>query len=188
MNVEIKPDLVLCLHFNAEGWGGPIALNPQLVPTRITLHVLVNGCYSARASCISDDDTRCHDLLAQAAQSAPTPRKLAISPKRVAGTRSPRPTSLPPYRIHHGSNAIRQTGTSPYVWTRNLLANRLYECPTVYLEPYVMNSPGVFARVQAGDYDGEREVAGARRPSIFREYADSVAAGVRAHFQRGAGR
>jgi hypothetical protein len=58
------------------------------------------------------------------------------------------------------------------------VATRLYQCPVVYFEPYVMNNSDVFARVQAGDYDGMRLINGVERPSIFREYVDSVAKGL----------
>jgi hypothetical protein len=64
------------------------------------------------------------------------------------------------------------------VYARNLLATRLYRCPVVYCEPYVMNSKDVFARIQAGDYEGTRNINGVERKSIFREYADSVAEGL----------
>ena len=86
--------------------------------------------------------------------------------------------ALPP-RIYTRDTA-RRPGPSPYVWARNLLANRLYRCPVVFLEAYTMNSREVWERIQAGDYEGEREVAGSRRASIFREYAEAVAEGVRA--------
>ncbi|MGZ5536932.1 MAG: hypothetical protein ACXWG0_00230, partial [Chthoniobacterales bacterium] len=57
-------------------------------------------------------------------------------------------------------------------------ATRLYQCPVVYFEPYVMNSDEVFWRVQEGDYEGIRNVNGTDRPSIFREYADGVFDGL----------
>jgi hypothetical protein len=41
-----------------------------------------------------------------------------------------------------------------------------------------MNSKDVFARIQAGDYEGTRNVNGIERKSIFSEYADSVADGL----------
>ena len=47
-----------------------------------------------------------------------------------------------------------------------------------------MNSRPVFVRVKAGDYEGERLVAGKKKPSIYREYADSVADGVIAYFEK----
>ncbi len=90
-------------------------------------------------------------------------------------------TGLPPFQ-YKGPNA-EHIGNSPYIWARNLLANRLYECPVVYIEPYVMNSPEVFARVQAGDYEGTRPFGGVERKSIFREYADAVADGLAAYYQ-----
>jgi len=41
-----------------------------------------------------------------------------------------------------------------------------------------MNSKDVFARIQAGDYEGVRNITGVERKSIFREYADGVADGL----------
>ena len=41
-----------------------------------------------------------------------------------------------------------------------------------------MNSNDVFARIQAGDDEGTRNISGVERKSIFREYADSVADGL----------
>ena len=68
------------------------------------------------------------------------------------------------------------------MWARNLLANRLYQAPVVFLEPYVMNSEPVWERVQAGDYDGEFPIAGEPRRSLYREYADAVVAGLRDYY------
>src|SRR5256885_4782627 len=42
VNSKLHPDLVLCLHFNAEGWGDPA--NPTLIDNN-HLHLLVNGSY-----------------------------------------------------------------------------------------------------------------------------------------------
>ncbi len=85
-------------------------------------------------------------------------------------------TGLPPYE--YVTDNVTKIGTSGYVYARNLMATRLYACPVVYLEPYVMNSREVFARVQAGDYEGARKIEGKERPSIFREYADGVVDGL----------
>jgi hypothetical protein len=62
------------------------------------------------------------------------------------------------------------------------LANRLYQTPVIYLEPYVMNSELVWERIQAGDYEGEINLGGKPRRSIFREYADAVAEGLRVYY------
>ena len=46
-----------------------------------------------------------------------------------------------------------------------------------------MNSPEVFARVQAGDYEGTRDFGGVPRVSLVREYADAVADGLAAYYR-----
>jgi len=89
---------------------------------------------------------------------------------------------LPPYQ-YPTTLTTTKVGTSGYVYARNLLATRIYRCPVVYCEPYVMNSNDAFARIQAGDYEGMRNVNGMERKSIFREYADSVANGLVEYYQ-----
>jgi len=174
VNDTLKPDLVLCLHFNAEEWGN--ANRPEFSP-RNHVHVLVNGCYSAAE--VRLDDVR-HDLLARLLSGVTAPEQALAD--RVA-TAFARRAALPPL-VYTGPNACRVNG-NPYVWARNLLANRLYRCPVVFLEPYVMNNREVWERVQAGDYDGERVVAETLRPSIFREYAEAVAEGVAQYYRAG---
>ena len=171
VNHEIRPDVVLALHFNAAPWTDD---GKQILSGENHLHVLVNGAYSAIE--LSRDDVRyemLHKLL-----SLTSGEEIALAEAIAEGLA--RATGLPPY-IYPGSNAHR-VGKNPYVWTRNLLANRLYQCPVIYLEPYVANSREVFARIQAGDYKGTRIVAGAERISIFREYASGVVAGLLAYY------
>lgn len=173
VNTKLQPDLVLCLHFNATGWGDP--QRPAFVPHN-HLHVLVNGCYSAAE--LRFDDQR-WDMLVKLLnrsydEELPASEHLATALAAAA--------KLPPYEYTTG-NAVR-TGGNAYVWARNLLANRLYHAPVAFLEPYVMNSELVWMRVQAGDYDGEIPLAGEPRRSIYREYADAVAEGLRAHYTR----
>jgi N-acetylmuramoyl-L-alanine amidase len=173
VNDRLKPDLVLCLHFNAEAWGDPAA--PTLVQEN-HLHLLVNGSYLPVE--LELDDQRfemLHKLLSRA-----YPEELGLAESIAAAMA--KATGLPPY--HYKTDNVTPVGTSGYVYARNLMATRLYRCPTVYLEPYVMNSSEVFDRVQAGDYKGRRSVAGKNRASIFREYADAVAEGVLAYFKK----
>jgi hypothetical protein len=99
-------------------------------------------------------------------------RPLAAHMARVNG--------LPPY-TYHGNNATR-AGDSRYIWQRNLRANRLFHAPTIFLEPYIMNSRLDYQRIQMGDYTGVRNVGGKLRKSIFREYADSVAQGLAIYY------
>ncbi len=173
VNNRLRPDLVLCLHFNAEPWGDPA--KPQLVDKN-HLHLLVNGCYLA--SELEFDDERFEML--QRLLSRTYPEEITIAEKLAEALA--KKMQLPPYE-YTKDNAIR-AGMSGYVWARNLLATRLYECPTVYLEPYVMNSRDVFARVQAGDYEGMRKINGRPQPSIFREYADSVIEGLLEYYKQ----
>src|SRR5438128_11458864 len=42
VNTKLHPDLVLCLHFNAEGWGDPRSLN---LVDQNHVHLIVNGTY-----------------------------------------------------------------------------------------------------------------------------------------------
>ena len=97
-----------------------------------------------------------------------------------------RETGLPAYQ-YPTTNSTTKVGLSGYVYARNLLATRLYRCPVIYCEPYVMNSKDVFARIQAGDYEGMRPINGVERKSIFREYADSVANGLVEYYSKARG-
>ncbi len=173
VNTELHPDLTLCLHFNAEAWGDP--KRPQFVP-RNHLHVLLNGCYSA--SELRHDDVRFEMLMKLLSRSF-AEEAAAAEPVAAALARD---AKLPPFFYNTG-NAIR-VGGGGYLWARNLLANRLYRTPVIFLEPYVMNSELVWARVQMGDYEGENVVGSESRKSIFREYADAVADGLREYYTR----
>jgi hypothetical protein len=168
VNTTLHRDLVLCLHFNAEGWGDP---NRPTLTDKNHLHLLVNGAYLQDELELDDERFEMIRRLLSRAYDEELP--LADT---IAGTMA-RETGLPPYEYPTTNNATK-VGTSGYVYARNLLATRLYRCPVVYCEPYVMNSNDAFARIQAGDYDGIRSVNGVDRKSIFREYADSVVDGL----------
>ncbi len=166
-NRSLHPDMVLCLHFNAESWGNPV--RPSLVRGN-HLHVLVNGCCGAGE--IALDDVR-FEMLLKLLQRCYY-EEVAIASKVADGLSAA--TGLRAF-VYGGKNA-KPVNANPYVWTRNLLANRVYRCPVVFLEPYVMNNRETYKRVQEGDYPGIREVAGEVRFSIYREYAAGVVAGV----------
>jgi N-acetylmuramoyl-L-alanine amidase len=172
VNEEVRPDLVVCLHLNAEDWQDP--QNPKLLP-RNHLHALINGCYGARE--LEWDDVRSemleHLFSRTHAESLPLTESVVDALAEGSG--------LPPF-TYFSSNA-RRIGESPYVYTRNLLANRLYRAPVVFLEPYVMNSEPVWKRVQMGDYSGQREVFQVRQASLVREYAGAVAEGLARYYR-----
>jgi len=177
VNFKLHPDLVLCLHFNAEGWGDPN--NPSLTDAN-HLHLLVNGSYLAEE--LEFDDERFEMIRRLLSRAYDEELQLADTIALAMA----RDTGLPPYE-YPTTNTTTKVGTGGYVYARNLLATRLYRCPVVYCEPYVMNSKDVFARIQAGDYKGMRNVNGVERKSIFREYADSVVEGLVDYYSKARG-
>lgn len=175
VNQVLKPDLVLCLHFNAESWGNPA--KPTLVP-RHHFHVLVNGAYTDSEIALADQRFQAVRKIVEGIHSEEAALAAAVSERFVRETR------LPPFLYEIDSKRAVNIGNNPYVWARNLLANRLYQCPVVFLEPYVMNSTLDYPRIQAGDYEGLREIDGKSQPSIFREYADALARGLADYYAK----
>jgi N-acetylmuramoyl-L-alanine amidase len=167
VNTRLHPDLVLCLHFNAEAWGDE--RNPTFIDKN-HLHLLVNGAYLEPE--LASDDERFEMLRRLLSRTYDEEIRIADT---VAATMAKK-MQLPPYQ--YTTENVTRVGTSGYVYARNLVATRLYRCPVVYFEPYVMNNSEVFARVQAGDYDGTRPINGVERPSIYREYVESVVDGL----------
>ena len=167
VNERIRPDLVVCLHFNAEEWGNP---NRPTLTEANHLHLLLSGSMS-RGELLHEDER--FTMLVKLLEGT---HREELGASEAVARRLAAATGLPPY-VYHGAKAL-PASSNPYLWIRNLLANRLFECPVVYCEPYVMNSRDVFERIQMGDYEGLRTIGGIRRPSIYREYAEAVAQGL----------
>ena len=172
VNNRLRPDVVVALHFNAEAWGDPKA--PALTDKN-HFHVLVNGSYLPPE--LEFDDERFE--MVRRLLSRSYAEEITLAEKLANGFAAR--THLPPYE--YLTDNVMKVGTSGFVYARNLIATRLYQCPVVYLEPYVMNSKEGYERIQAGDYEGMRTIAGKERPSIFREYADAVTDGLIAHYR-----
>jgi N-acetylmuramoyl-L-alanine amidase len=168
VNFKLHPDLVLCLHLNAEGWGDP---NSPMLLDANHLHLLVNGSYLQEE--LEFDDERFEMIRRLLSRAYDQELPLAD----VVATAMAKEMQLPPYQYPTPLTTTK-VSTSGYVYARNLLATRIYRCPVVYCEPYVMNSNDAFARIQAGDYEGMRTVNGVERKSIFREYAEGVVDGL----------
>src|ERR1700730_14887613 len=94
-------------------------------------------------------------------------------------------TGLPPYR--YTSPNAKSMGSSGDVWARNLLANRLYECPVILIEAYVMNSEEFFARFQAGEYEGLRNFGVVLPQNSYQEYVEGVVDGLKTYFRSARG-
>jgi N-acetylmuramoyl-L-alanine amidase len=177
VNTKLHPDLVVCLHLNAEVWGDPE--NPTLVDTN-HLHLLVNGSYLQDELALDDERFEMIRRLLSRVYDEELPIADSVA------TSMAKATGLPAFQ-YPTTLTTTKVGTSGYVYARNLLATRLYRCPVVYCEPYVMNSKDGYARIEAGDYEGTKEINGVQRPSIFREYADSVTEGLREYYSKARG-
>jgi N-acetylmuramoyl-L-alanine amidase len=171
VNQQLKPDLVLCLHFNAMDWGA--AETPRFSPVN-HLHVLVNGCYAPVE--LEQQDVRFEMFLrlfnGVHREEVPVATAVAESMARATG--------LPPY-VYTTPNA-KKAGGSAYVYARNLLANRLYQCPVVYLEPYVMNHEETYRRLLLGHFIGRTLVAGRLQTSAIEDYVNGVVSGLLAYY------
>lgn len=174
VNHLIRLDLVLCLHFNAEAWGNPAS--PTLVDGT-HFHILLNGAYTDSEVALADQRFAMLKKLLQRTheEEATVGATVADVFAEVSG--------LPPFTYPPNAPNARQVGGHPFLWARNLLANRLYDCPVIYMEPYVMNSIQDYARIQAGDYEGLREIHGEMVPSIYREYVVGMVSGLIQHFE-----
>lgn len=172
VNLQIKPDLVLCLHFNAEAWGS--SDSPQFSPLN-HLHVLVNGCYTPVE--LEQQDVRFEMLtrLFNKVHEEEIPLATAVAEGMA------RSTGLPAY-VYTTPNA-RRAGTNPYVYARNLLANRLYQCPVVYLEPFVMNHEETYRRLLMGHYVGRTLIGGRLQSSAMEDYVKGVVQGLVTYYQ-----
>ena len=166
LNGKIKPDLTICLHFNAVEWDDC----HNLVDDN-RLVVFVHGNYLA--SELKDDDQKLRLFSKFLERSHP----VELAAAEAIATALASATKLPPVDYGPGSGSVR-AGGNPYVFARNLAASRLVNGPVVFLEPYYMNNRIVYQRIQLGDYEGARDVAGVAMRSIFREYADAVADGL----------
>ncbi len=172
VNETIKPDLVVCLHFNAEAWGNPA--KPQLVDAN-HFHVLTNGCYAPSEIALNDQRLELLHKLFQGSAEEEVAMSTAVAKRFTSAN------PLPAYE--YNKPIARRVNGNPYVWARNLLASRIYQCPVVYMEPHVMNNVETFARVQAGIYPGKRKILGKEVENIFAEYADAVALGLADYFR-----
>ncbi len=125
---EIQPDLVLCLHLNAAPWPNP---ERKSLVDRNDYHVLVNGCYMGGE--LAFDDQRFEMIRRLLSRWDETERVWAEN-LAVAFAET---TGLPDF-AYSGPNALKIGGVDG-VWARNLLANRIFEAPVVFLENYVAN-------------------------------------------------
>ena len=175
VNLAFRPDLVLCLHYNAESWADPS--NPTLT-ARNHYHVLLHGALTKGE--LAHDDER-FEMLVKILQRSHDEEK-AVGAYIAQGLAHY--TGLPAY--HYSPNSSRAVEIKvdgvEGLWARNLLANRIYQSPVIFLEPYVMNNQEVFDRVQLGNYEGKKMINGTLKKSIYQEYAEAVTEALKAYY------
>ncbi len=164
INQSIKPDLVICIHLNAAPWA-----NPELkeLVERNDHHMLINGCYMGGE--LAYDDQRFEMIWRLLNRWSVIEQHLAES----LSLSFSEITSMPVFS-YKGPNALK-VGNVPGVWARNLLANRLYHRPVVFLEPYVVNSLSTYPRIQAW-------ISGGPEESLISEYTAAVILGLKNYF------
>lgn len=172
LNETFHPDLAVVLHFNAVPWGRRPSFR-----TGNHLHLLINGCYSKYE--MAEDDSRFQMLRRLLERNFY--HELAMC-KEVEKSMVEE-TKLPPFRGYRASTG-RAIGGSQYTFIRNLLGNRAFMCPVVFLEPYCMNDKSVYYRIQAGEYEGTKKMGGVYKKNIFQEYADGVTGGLISYFHK----
>ena len=166
INNRIRPDLAICLHFNAAPWGS--RSNPKLVEEN-HLHLLVGGHYQKAEIEIPEQRM---NLVRRALEGTSLEEESLA--KAVASDLSAT-TRLPPFNYGAGSKIASPVEGSPYVWKRNLMATRLFHCPVVFLEPFVMNSREFVSAVRQGS--SHWHVAGSTA-DVFERYAIGVYRGI----------
>jgi hypothetical protein len=169
------PDLTICVHYNADDWGDDPD-NPTLIG-KSKLVIFANGAYEK--SELAYDDYK-YDMLRKLLDrtAVQEERGCALVGQSMLDTLKYPPESYPgAYFAHHVTDV-------PSVYTRNLLANRIYHGPVIYCEGPYMNARDAYYRIIAGDYLGLRTIQGQSVPSIYRDYAASVEKGVLQYFAK----
>ncbi len=165
INEVIKPDLTLCLHLNAAEWGSD-PKNPILRPKNHA-HILLSG--SGTKSEMAKPDQRL-DLLLRALQGIyEEEQKIGT----VFAKSLEKVTNLKPFIYKSTGKNTKKIPGHPYLWARNLLANRIYACPVIYYEPYVMNSVSDYPRFQ----HAIKNMGNPQVYTILDEYTDAIVDG-----------
>jgi hypothetical protein len=165
---RFKPDLTIVLQHDASpesARGGLVGVNRNIF--------FVSGAYQAKE--LGSDPHQRLRLLTKLFENV-TPTETAVAVRIAA--RFQVVTGDAPVRYGNSANTRTVPGGNAFVVARNLAFNREHDGPVVVTEPYFMNEPVTLQRLLAGDYEGARLVAGRPRGSIYREYANNVAAGL----------
>jgi hypothetical protein len=164
---SFTPDVTIVLQHNATPESG----EGRLSPANRNIF-FVHGAYTP--SELREPEQRFR-LLSKLFQDT-TPVEIEVAAAIAARFRAA--TGFAPVLSGNSSNTRLVLPNNPYVVARNLAFNREHDGPVVVTEPYFMNQPDTLVRLLAGDFAGKRLLAGKLRTSIYREYAECVAAGL----------
>lgn len=167
-----NPDLAVVLHINASNVEEP---EKTMLHEVNDAHILVNGCFLGGE--LADPTQRFELLWRLLNRYQDEEHELAFAMRDAMRAA----TGLPAY-TYSGSNA-KALDIEGFIYARNLQANRIYDCPVVYLEPWQANSVDVYEWAAAGDYEGLREFSGKLRPSLPTVYANFVVRGLLNRFE-----
>lgn len=169
---ELDPDFTLCIHYNAAPWGrrGARLFNVKKVVA------FVHGGYTPSELA---NPIQLFALFEKLFKND-TPKEIELA--TVITDEMARVWNMKPEN-YHGTGTMFRVNESPYVWSRNVVANRTFPGPVIFLEGPYMNDRDTFYRIQEGDYEGLREVRGKMVPSLFREFADIVATSLIRHYR-----
>jgi N-acetylmuramoyl-L-alanine amidase len=165
---HFKPDITIVLQHDAS----PSSRGSRLTSVGRNIF-FVSGAYTLQE--LRSDPHQRFRLLTKVFQNVtPVETQIAVPiANRFRAT-----TGLRPVGYGNSRTTRSVIGGNAYVVARNLAFNREHDGPVVVTEPYFMNESTTLQRLLAGDYPGTRIVAGQARVSIYREYADCVAAGL----------
>ncbi len=169
---EFRPDYTLCIHYNAAPWG---RRGPSLFRVK-KLVAFVHGSYTPDEL---ESPTQKFDFFRKVFEN-PSPVEFEIAD--VITREMERVWQMPP-EDYESWLASDRVNDNPYIWSRNVLANRAFPGPVIFLEGPYMNDRDTFYWIQEGDYEGERDIRGVMRPSLFRQFADITADALVAHYR-----
>jgi N-acetylmuramoyl-L-alanine amidase len=169
---KYQPDFTLCLHYNAAPWSGrrPRLFNVQKLVT------FVHGSYLKEEI---ESPTQKFELFKKLFENS-TPIEIEIAD--VVSSKMAERLQMKPENYTDWKAADR-VSENPYIWSRNVIANREIPGPVIFLEGLYMNDRESFYRIQAGDYEGLKTIRGKSHPSVFREFAQATADGIIEHYR-----
>ncbi|MDP3981755.1 MAG: N-acetylmuramoyl-L-alanine amidase [Chlamydiota bacterium] len=165
---DFDPDLSICIHFNAGG--KDTAIEPWTQDNRLL--IFIHGCYGPDEIEIPEQSFHLIRKILEGSHD------FELFAATVHAQKLKTATKLEPINMKTPSFYWCSVDKNPYLFARNLSANRLYPGPVIYLEPYYQNNKTVYLRLLAGDYQGVRLINGKFYKSIYGEYADAVTEAV----------